>query len=249
MQNIQVFNFQNKEVRTISRNGEPWFVGKDVCSYFGDTNHNRSLSRLDEEDKSLVYTNTEGGTQEVTAINESGLYQLLFSFQPAKANKGGTHTVSPLISERIAIIKQFKKWVTKDVLPSIRKTGSYQLPTTYKDALKQLVVEIEQKEEAQNTVAILTHVKKLYTSTELAQELGFRSPQAFNKHLKEKGIQYKANGTLVLSANYADLGYQSIKQEVHDNGHVYYDRKWTQRGREFLVKVLDTKAHVISDRL
>ena len=83
---VQVFN--NSEfgsVRTVTIDDEPWFMGKDVCEVFGDTNHKRSLSRIDDEDKRLFSVDTNGGKQMVTVINESGLYALLFCMQPAKA--------------------------------------------------------------------------------------------------------------------------------------------------------------------
>lgn len=82
------------EVRTVVIDGEPWFVGKDVCEVFGDANHKRSLKRIDEEDKRMVKIQTNGGQQTMTTINESGLYGLLFSMQPAKA-KGVTQNTPP----------------------------------------------------------------------------------------------------------------------------------------------------------
>ena len=128
MSNIQIFNFQGNNVRSMVLDGEPWFVGKDVCLYFGDKNPNRSLQRVDEEDKKVIELQTNGGTQNAVIINESGLYSLLFTMQPQKANKGGTHTVPPEIQKRIEKISEFKHWITAVVLPTIRKTGSY----TYK---------------------------------------------------------------------------------------------------------------------
>lgn len=88
----------------------------------------------------------------------------------------------------------------------------------------------------ENKINMLTHVNKLYTSTEIAKELGFKSAIEFNRVLEENKIQYKVNGTWVLTAKYANLGYESIKQNVLDSGKVIYDRKFTQEGRDFLIK-------------
>lgn len=118
-----------------------------------------------------------------------------------------------------------------------------QVPQTYAQALLEagrLALEVERQqaliEEKTKTISILTHVNKLYTATEIAKELGFKSAIEFNKKLCEDKIQYKTNGTYILYSEHAGFGYDSIKQNVLDNGRVIYDRKWTQIGREFLLK-------------
>ncbi len=123
---LQLLNFDNHDVRIVYVNGKPFFVGKDICDYFGDTNHKRSLGRLDSDEKTLIpILDSIGRIQQITAVNESGLYSMLFNFQPEKARKdGGTHT-APHIQERIQKISSFKRWVTHEVLPAIRKTGGY----------------------------------------------------------------------------------------------------------------------------
>jgi anti-repressor protein len=82
---------------------------------------------------------------------------------------------------------------------------------------------------------LLTHSKKLYTTTEIAKELGFRSANALNQELESMKIQYRVNRTWVLTARYAEKGYVSIKQDILDNGTIIYDRKWTEFGRQFLL--------------
>ena len=118
-----------------------------------------------------------------------------------------------------------------------------QVPQTYAQALLEagrLALEVERQqaliEEKNKTISILTHVNKLYTATEIAKELGFKSAVEFNKKLCEDKIQYKANGTYILYSQYSGFGYDSIKQEVLDNNKVIYHRKWTQIGRDFLLK-------------
>ena len=127
MDNIEVF--QNKEfgsIRTMNISSEIWFVGKDVCEAFGDTNYRRSLSNIDDSDKGVSQIDTPGGKQNMVIINESGLYSLLFQMQPQKAK--GVSQNDSLIQERIEKLHRFKRWVTSEVLPTIRKTGSYNKP-------------------------------------------------------------------------------------------------------------------------
>lgn len=114
MNNIQIFkNNEFGEVRTLVVEGEPWFVGKDVAESLGYAKaRNAIATHVDGEDKKdAPIQGTLGGVQEMTIINESGLYSLIFG-------------------SKLESAKRFKRWVTSEVLPSIRKTGSYQKPTT-----------------------------------------------------------------------------------------------------------------------
>lgn len=96
--------------------------------------------------------------------------------------------------------------------------------------------------EAEKKNAILTHVNKTYTMTEIAKELNLKSAVELNKILADKKIQYKVNGTWVLYSDYSNLGYEDIKQEVLDNGRVIYHRKITQMGRAFILGLFEDKA-------
>ena len=122
-------------VRTVLIDKEPYFVGKDVCEAFDDKNHNRSLGRIDKEDKRREQiTDVLGRKQEAVLINESGLYALLFAMQPQKANHDGGSDAYPIeVRERIEKLRRFKRWVTSEVLPAIRKTGSYTVPKLEKN--------------------------------------------------------------------------------------------------------------------
>jgi len=108
MNNIQVFN--NEElgcIRTVMINDQPWFVGKDIAVALGYSNTRDALAkRVDDEDKGVAKCDTLGGTQELAVINESGLYSLI-------------------LSSKLPSAKKFKRWVTSEVLPAIRKTGHY----------------------------------------------------------------------------------------------------------------------------
>lgn len=143
--------FKNEEfgsIRTFVKNGEYWFVGRDVCNAFQDKNPNRSIGRIDDCDKrSLKIKDSLGREQTVTVINESGLYALLFAMQPQRANKDGVSNAYPIeVQERIEKLRRFKRWVTHDVLPTLRKTGSYSMnpqenkPDTQDDAILQVLM-------------------------------------------------------------------------------------------------------------
>lgn len=107
MNNIQIFKYENNDVRTVEMNDEPWFVLKDVCGVLGLSNHKVTAQRLDRDEVSQTYlTDSIGRKQETTVINESGLYSVILRSDKPEA-------------------KPFRKWVTSEVLPSIRKNGGY----------------------------------------------------------------------------------------------------------------------------
>lgn len=122
---IQIFkNEEFGEIRTLVVDNEPWFVLKDVCAAFGESNYRRVSARLDDDEKGVSQMDTPGGKQAMTVINESGVYSALFAMQPEKA-RGVT---DDYILQRQAQLRKFKKWVTSEVLPSIRKHGGYLTP-------------------------------------------------------------------------------------------------------------------------
>lgn len=208
------------------------------------TNITETLKRVDEEDLTSVKLNSGNQLREMKLVNESGMYQIILMSNKPEA-------------------KQFKKWVTSEVLPSIRKNGIYATPLTIDslianpdlaiDLLTKYKNERLAKEaallEASKTktinkvfsdkLAILTHVDKLYTMTEIAKELGMSSAQVLNKELCNRQIQYYLNGTWIPTTKYSHLAYFSIKQEVLDNGHIIYHRKVTQMGREFIISLFE----------
>lgn len=129
MNELKIFeNAEFGQVRTLTVNCEPYFVGKDVAIVLGYSNSRKAIAdHVDEEDKVVTKCYTLGGSQELVAINESGLYSLILSSKMPNA-------------------KKFKHWVTSEVLPSIRKTGTYNLPQTYSEALRALADVAEQNE-------------------------------------------------------------------------------------------------------
>ena len=113
MNDIQIFNNPEfGDIRTVVIDNDPWFVGKDVADILGYQNGSRDINRhVDEEDKRLTKMVSQGQNRDITVINESGLYSLIFG-------------------SKLESAKKFKKWVTSEVLPSIRKTGTYVMPQT-----------------------------------------------------------------------------------------------------------------------
>ena len=116
MSNIQVFNYNSVEVRTIQNDGEPWFVLKDVCNVLHIGNSRDVVARLDQDEKGVGQIDTLGGKQEMTIINESGLYNVILRSDKPEA-------------------KPFRKWVTSEVLPTIRRHGLYATPDTVEKML------------------------------------------------------------------------------------------------------------------
>lgn len=125
-------------------------------------------------------------------------------------------------------------------LEELEKKTSLAIPQNYIEALKQLIISEEARIEAEKKNAILMHINKNYTVTEIAKELGMKSAIELNKALKDKKIQYSVNGTWVMYSNYSNLGYEDIKQEILDSGKVVYHRKITQLGRDFILNLFKT---------
>ena len=121
---VRVWNYESSEVRTVQVNGEPWFVLADVCKVLEISNSRNISSRLEPDEKGVTLVDTLGGTQQMTIINESGLYAVVLRSDKPQA-------------------KPFRKWVTSEVLPSIRKHGSYSVQSQFADLSPQLQVLIQ----------------------------------------------------------------------------------------------------------
>lgn len=239
MEETKIFKSEEfGEVRTAVIDGEPWFVGKDIADILGYQNGSRDINvHVEDEDRRIIKStemvDLDIPSRGMLLINESGLYSLILSSNMPNA-------------------KRFKKWVTSEVLPSIRKHGIYATDNVIDDILNnpdfgiELLTKLKEERaarvEAEKKNAILTHVNKTYTMTEIAKELNLKSAVELNKLLAEKKVQYKVNGTWVLYSDYSNLGYEDIKQEVLDNGKVIYHRKITQMGRAFILGLFEEKA-------
>lgn len=240
---VKAFNFESNEVRTVLIDNEPWFVGKDVADTLGYKNGSRDINTHVQDDDKLKYRiSTAGQSREQIVINESGVFALIFGSELDSA-------------------KRFKKWVTSEVLPSIRKHGAYmtdskieealtdpdtiiRLATTLKQErqekllLKQRVNELQPK--ADYTDSILQN-KALVTITFIAKDYGM-SGAAMNKLLHELGVQYRQGDTWLLYAKHQTKGWtQSETKEVRradGSKKLVASTKWTQKGRLGLYELL-----------
>lgn len=131
--------------------------------------------------------------------------------------------------DAVARMKVVKRW------QELEAQQQPKLPTTYIEALENLLATEKERARLESVNNALMHVSKLYNTTEIAKELGFRSGSKLNLALRDKGIQFKTGGTWVLYAGYAEMGLVSIKQNISPSGYTYYDRRWTQKGREFIL--------------
>lgn len=235
MKEMEVFkNAELGSVRVVMVNEEPYFVGKDVAEILGYSNASKALAdHVDDDDKLNNESLSSLGQRGGWIINESGLYSLI-------------------LCSKLPSAKRFKKWITSEVLPLIHKHGLYATdqvidnilnnPNFGIELLTRLKEERAARVEAERKNAILMHVNKTYTVTEIAKELGLRSATQLNRILAEKKIQYQVNGTWVMYSRYNDQGYEEIKQEVLDSGRVIYHRRITQMGREFILSLFQAAA-------
>lgn len=116
---VFTFNASNKNIRVQMKDGDPWFVAKDVCDALEIENNRNATARLDEDEKGVSIVRTPSGEQQMTIVRESGLYNLIFQSRKPEA-------------------KAFCKWVTSEVLPSIRKTGRYELKSQKRGVVRRI---------------------------------------------------------------------------------------------------------------
>lgn len=146
-----VFSFNSLDVRVVDRDGEPWFVAADVCAALSVGNPSDVMRRLDEDEKGVVSIDTLGGRQDVSVVNESGLYAVVMTSRKPEA-------------------KKFKKWVTSEVLPAIRKTGSYGVPALPTDPMAILKLTFEALEQSNKRIeAVETQIKEFSENIRLHQ--------------------------------------------------------------------------------
>lgn len=237
MNELKVLNEQEvlgKQFKVYGTAEEPLFLAKDVAEWieYDTSSVHKMLANVDDDEKVRKNVPTLGGTQESWCLTENGLYEVL-------------------MQSRKPIAKQFKKEV-KEILKTIRKHGIYATDNVINNILNnpdfgiELLTKLKEERaarvEAERKNAILMHVNKTYTITEIAKELGLKSAMQLNRILAEKKIQYQVNGTWLMYSNYSDCGYEEIKQEVLDSGKVIYHRRITQMGREFILDLFEKTA-------
>ena len=238
MNDLQLFN--NPEfgaVRAVEVDGEPWFVGKDVSLALGYTNPQKAIrDHVDAEDRTVNDSFTVNGTA-ITLINESGLYSLV-------------------LSSKLPGAKKFKRWVTAEVLPTIRKTGGYQLPKDYPSALRALadatekLLAVETENEANRPKVLFADAVSTAKTSILVGELAKLLKQngvdiGQNRlfgWLRENGFLIRRNGTdfNMPTQKSMDLGLFEIKETVvsHADGHTSVNKtpKVTGKGQQYFVQ-------------
>lgn len=204
---------------------------------------------LEDVSRGLGFTDNSKGTEYIRwNVVRQYLCDIGFSQKVAKDMFVPENTFYRLaMKARNEAAESFQTKVADEILPAIRKHGIYATDSVIDNILNnpdfgiELLTRLKEERaarvKAEQTNAILMHVNKTYTATEVAKELGFKSAVALNRELEERGIQFKVNGTWVLGAQHADCGYTEIKQTPLDNGKVVYDRRFTQLGREWLLNL------------
>lgn len=249
MNTPQIFNFEQNEVRAILVNDEPYFVGKDVAEILGYSKPRNAIStHVDEEDKQDAPIQGDlGGKQKMTIINESGLYSLI-------------------LKSKLPSAKKFKRWVTSEVLPAIRKHGGYLTPEKVEEALLnpdtiiQLATQLKEERTgrliAEQKIAEyepkISYLDSILSSTDsvtisqIAADYGM-SPQQMNKLLHKLGIQKKVGNQWLLCKKHMNQGYtKSHTTEIPkaDGGtKIVMNTKWTQKGRLFIYELLKKEGY------
>lgn len=241
MQN-QVQVFENKdfgEIRALQIDGQAWFVGKDIADILKYDEPHKAVTRLvDKEDRTKYPVLSQGGKQTTWIINESGLYSLM-------------------LSSKLPAARAFKRWVTSEILPSVRKHGAY-ITGDKLDELLTNPVSVTKlfnllKAERKKKQALLDYVEAIVPKafycdvilkcdnsipvSVIAKDYGMTAV-SFNKLLNGLGVQYSVGGTWVLYKKYSNHGY-TITRTYHVNEttadvHTY----WTQKGRHFIYEIL-----------
>ena len=201
MTDIQIFNYQNNEVRTVEMNGEPWFVLKDVCEVLGLTDTGRTAERLDPDELTRTTLVSGGQNREMFVINESGLYNVILRSDKPEA-------------------KPFRKWVTSEVLPSIRKHGAYMTPETLQAAILNpdtLIQLCQQIKAEQDKNAVLTAA-----NSQLTVEKQIMQPKAdYFDELVDRNLLTSFRET----AKQLEIGEKSFIQFLPDKKYIYRDKK------------------------
>ena len=251
MSNLQIFESPEfGKVRTLVIDDDPWFVGKDVAQILSYKNTKDALAKhVDPEDSRGSQIATPSGVQAMKVINESGLYSLI-------------------LSSKLPTAKKFKRWVTSEVLPALRKHGAYATGETidriisdpdYGIQLLQTLKEERQKrkelEEANRIQQIqiaelqpkasyydvILNCKDLVSITKIAKDYGM-SGQKLNNLLHEKKVQFKQGTIWLPYQNYAEKGYTSTKTHTYlgNDGETHSKQSmyWMQKGRIFIYELL-----------
>lgn len=234
MNELKIFN--NEEfgrVRTVLIGDHAFFVGKDIAEILGYTDTFGALKKhVDEEDKQNCQNDSFESPRGMTVINESGMYSLV-------------------ISSKLPNAKRFKRWVTAEVLPSIRETGIYGMPRSLPEALRAYAAEVEEKEKllalnqaqeqiiaefkpVKEYVDVILSSANAVTITQIAADYGL-SAKRLNQILHDAGLIYKVGGQWILYVGHMNKGYTKSETITITRSDGRLDTKmntkWTQKGR------------------
>lgn len=235
---------------------------KNICGVDCYEQNGVAYLRLENVARGLGFTTVAASGNEVVRWNT--VYNYLTDLKVVAGSCNGNYKgncpdfIPENIFYRLAMkaknetAEKFQALVADEIIPSIRKNGIYATDNVIDEILNnpdfgiELLTKLKQERqarvEAERKNAILTHVNKTYTMTEIAKELNLKSAIQLNKLLADKKIQYNVNGTWVLYSPYSSMGYEEIKQEILDSGKVIYHRRITQLGREFILQLFNEVA-------
>ena len=248
MNEMRIFeNEQFGKVRTVIRDGEPWFVAADVCRALEHSNVSMALERLDADEKAKFNLGLRGG--DTGCVNEPGLYSLVLGSRKPEA-------------------KAFKRWITHEVIPSIRKTGGYiagENQMSDDELVARALLMLKKKLEARNLELdqargeikqkdaqiqrlapkasycdLVLQAKEAVPISLIAKDYGM-SARALNAMLHDMRIQYKVDDMWLLYQPLTKKGYTKSVTYLTDSGVLAMRTLWTQKGRMFLYEKLKEK--------
>lgn len=226
-QSVQSFDFAGLHLRALLRDGEPWFVGADACKLLDLRNSRDALSRIDSDDVGIAdVIDSMGRTQQMKTVNESGLYQLIFQSRTDGA-------------------KAFKKWVTSEVLPAIRKTGSYEKPKSLEERSLELIRDLTAELEAARPKVevfdkVLTH-EHTFGFRELCKNLREHFPvneTDVKRVMRDKGLLYQRG--LVATSKAVDQGWAVQRASGIWGGKERFQPRFTTKTLEWLLDELSS---------
>lgn len=240
MPSLIPFSFEGQAVRVTDQGGEPQFVLPDVCKVLGIRNSRDAAARLDDDEKGVVITDTLGGPQEMTVINESGLWSLVLTSRKPEA-------------------KRFKKWITSEVIPAIRKTGGYMVAaqdeTPEQLALRamQVLQATVQRQKVQLALAqpkadaldLISASEGSLTFTQAAKMLGVNR-ETMTKWMNVNGWVYRQNGSWVAYKQHIRNGRLEYKEHSYTSKttgarHSTEYCHITQKGLAYLAEVFSDR--------
>lgn len=222
MGELQIFNYEEKAIRTVTINGEPWWVAKDVCDILNHSNSRMALESLEDDEKGVSKVYTPGGLQDVSIVNESGLYSLIL-----KSNKPEA--------------KKFKKWITSEVIPSIRKTGSYSIESDPAKFLAQAVQLANKLLEEQKPLVEFAQAVRDSKEGILIRDMA----KALNPPTGEKRLYlWLRNNKMIMPYStepyqpFIDRGIFSRRENVYDGAdgdkHISFTTLITGKGQQYI---------------